>query len=140
MRRLRAVHRSSVEVVRHDLKPLIMGLCRNIVEHGEENTQRLDAQDRLWKYDQVECIWYRAVRVREDPPRWRAETLSGLPERVAGLRVYADAVYGDAEAGLEPELRFRFAHEVMAQKLVRDWDDARARAAKAKFLCGEVVR
>lgn len=135
MRRLRAVHRSSVEVVRHDLKPLIMGLCRNIVERGEENTQRLDAQDQLWKYDQAECVWYRATRVREDPPRWRAETLSGLPERVPGLRVFADS-----EQALEPELRFKYAHEVMAWKLVRDWDDARARAAKARFLCAEVMR
>lgn len=134
MRKLRAVHRSSVEVVRHDLKPLIMGLCRNIVEHGEENTQRLDEQDRLWKYDQVECVWYRAERVQDEPPRWRGETVSGLPERVPPIKVFANA-----EDSLELELRYRFAHEVMAARLVRDWDDARARAAKAKFLCGEVV-
>lgn len=135
MRRLRALHRSHVEVTRHDLAPLIRGLCRNIVDQSEVNTQRLDEQDRLWKYDQAECIWYRAVRVQEDPPKWRAEAISGLPARVLELKAFAGA-----EAWLEPELRLQFAREVMAMRLVRDWDDARARAAKAKFLCGEVLR
>ena len=117
------------------MSPLIRGLCRNIVEQGEVNTRRLDEQDRLWKHDQAESIWYRAVRVQEDPSRWRAEAISGLPARVLGLKAFAGA-----EASLEAELRFRYAHEVMAMRLVRDWDDARARAAKAKFLCAEVVR
>lgn len=134
MKKLRAVHRSSVEVVRHDLHPMIQALCRNIVERGEENTRRLNEQDRLWKYEQVECLWYRATCVQEDPPRWRAEVISGLPPLVLELRAFAPA-----QRSLEVELRFKYAHEVMAMRLVRNWDDARARAAKAKFLCGEVT-
>ena len=133
--RRRALHRLHVEVTRHDLAPLIRGLCRNIVEQGEANTRRLDAEDQLWKYDTRECIWYRVVRVQEDPPRWRAEAILGLPARVLELKAFAGS-----EASLEPELRFRYAHEVMAMRLVRSWDDARARAARAKFMCGEVVQ
>jgi len=129
MRKLRAVHHKAVEVTRHDLKPLIMGLCKNIVEGSEENTRRLDEQDRLWKYDQVECLWYGARQTSEQPPLWVATVVSGLPERIGELKAHASR-----QESLEVELRFRYAHEVMAKKLVRDWDDARARAAKVKFL------
>lgn len=135
MRKLRAVHRSGVEVTRHDLKPLVRGLCRNIVEQSEANTRRIEDEERRWKYAEVECIGYRAVRVREDPPRWRAEAVSGLPPRMLELSATAST-----QKALETELRFKFAREVMAMRLVRDWDDARARAAKARFLCAEVVR
>ena len=133
--RRRALHRSHVEVTRHDLAPLIRGLCRNIVEQSEANTRRIEEQERLWKYDQTECIWYRATLVREDPLTWRAEAISGLPARVGELKAFAPS---EGSCGLE--LRYQFAREVMAMRLVRDWEDARARAAKAKFLCGEVVR
>lgn len=136
-KKLRAVHPKSAEVTitRHDLKPLIMGLCANIVSNSAENTRRIEEQERLWKYDEVECIWYRAVRVQDDPPRWRAEAISGLPPLVLTLEAF-----GEREESMATELRFKFAHEVMAARLVRSWDDARARAAKAKFLCAEVVR
>lgn len=130
-----AVHKSRVEVVRHDLKPIIMGLCQNIVNNSEANTRRIEEQERLWKYEHVETIWYRAVRVQEDPPRWRGEVVSGLPPLVLALQVFEPT-----DRGLETALRFKFAHEVMAAKLVRDWDDARDRAAKVKFLCAETVR
>jgi hypothetical protein len=142
MRKLRAVHRSNVEVVRHDLAPMIRALCKNIVDKGEANTKRLDEQDRLWKYEQAEVLWYRAralehdgMPLRADSLRWRADVISGLPAPVLVLNAF-----GVTEQSLEVELRFRYAHEVMAQRLVRDWDDARARAGKAKILCAEVVR
>jgi hypothetical protein len=140
VRKLRAVHRSNVEVVRHDLAPMIRALCQNIVEKGEANTKRLDEQDRLWKYDEHEVLWYRARAldrgsIRPDSLRWRADVISGLPAPVLVLNAF-----GVTEQSLEVELRFKFAHEVMAQRLVRDWDDARARAGKAKILCAEVVR
>jgi hypothetical protein len=142
VRKLRAVHRSNAEVVRHDLAPMIRALCKNIVEKSEANTQRLNEQDRLWKYEQHEVLWYRAtaldhdgVPLRADTPRWRADVISGLPAPVLELRAF-----GVEQQSLATELRFRYAHEVMAQRLVRDWDDARARAGKAKILCAEVVR
>jgi hypothetical protein len=142
MRKLRAVHRSRVEVTRHDLAPMIRALCQNIVDKSEANTRRLDEQDRLWKYDQAEVLWYRArpldldgVPLRPGSPRWRADVISGLPAPVLVLNAF-----GATEQSLEVELRFKYAHEVMAQRLVRDWDDARARASKAKILCAEVVR
>jgi hypothetical protein len=142
VRKLRAVHRSNVEVTRHDLAPMIRALCKNIVEKGEANTKRLDEQDRLWRYDQAEVLWYRArpldldgMPLRPGALRWRADVISGLPAPVLVLNAF-----GVTEQSLEVELRFRYAHEVMAQRLVRDWDDARARAGRAKILCAEVVR
>lgn len=135
MSKVRPMYRPCVEVIRHDLGPIVRALCTNIVHEGEENTRRIEAQERLWKYDAAECLWYRAVRLQEDPPSWRAEVIAGLPPLVLRLEAFASA-----EPSLELELRYSFAHEVMAARLVRDWDDARARAAQAKFLCGEVVR
>ncbi len=122
----------AVEVVRHDLGPLALGLARNMQEHGAENTARIEAQDKLWKYDTPEKLWYRSVRVRAETPRWRAEVISGLPPTVFQCEVFADN-----ERHLEADLRLQYAHEVMARRLVRDWDEARARAAKALLFCGE---
>lgn len=138
--KLRAVHHRAVrgprvEVLRHDVKPIVMNLCRNIVDNSEENTRRIQQQDLLWKYDEVECLWYRAVRVQDAPPRWKGEVISGLPEQVGELKAF-----GSSESSLGVDLRFRYAHEVMAARLVRDWDEARERAAKTKFLCAETVR
>jgi len=124
-----AVHKSRVEVVRHDLAPIIRGLCQNMVERSEENTHRIEEQERLWKYEQAECLWYGARQTSEQPPLWVATVVSGLPERIPELTAHAAR-----QESLEVELRFKYAHAVMAAKLVRDWDDARARAAKVKFL------
>jgi len=133
VKKLRAVHPSKVEVVRHDLHPLIMGLARNMADGAERNEIKFREQEALWKYDTPECLWYVLTRVQEQPrPRWKAEVISGLPPKVLVC-----AAYSTEERHVEADLRMQFAKEVMALKLVRDWDDARARAAKLKLLVSE---
>lgn len=134
MKKLRAVHRSNVEVVRHDLHPLIMGLARNMAEAGERNELKFREQESRWKYDDVECLWYVATRVQERPAKWRGEVISGLPEQMVATGCKA---FSADERHLEADMRMQFAREVMALRLVRTWDDARARAAKLKFLVSE---
>lgn len=118
-----------VQVTRHDLAPLVRGLAQNIMNNADANTRRIEEQERLWKYEQTECLWYAARQYSERPPRYYAKVIAGLPPGVEAL-----TAVGARPESLAVDLRFRYAHALMARKLVRDWDDARARAAKAKFL------
>lgn len=132
MKKLRAIHKSSVEVVRHDLHPLIMGLARNMADGAERNELKFREQEALWKYDIPECLWYVLTRMQEAPPRWKSEVISGLPPKMLVC-----VTYSTDERHAEADLRMQFAKEVMALRLVRDWDDARARAAKLRLLVSE---
>lgn len=112
--------------------------AKRMWEHRERAEQQLRIEESKWKYDEREsfvCIAKRVDDGKESSlPLWVASTVTEVGK--AGI-VHTRP---EQEPFLESQMRLDLARAFVRAGMVRSWDDARGRAARATILFADKVR
>lgn len=111
--------------------------ARKMYERQQRAEQELLEQEAKWKYEERETFVCVAKKVQgfneSELPLWVASTVTEVGK--AGI-VHTRP---EQEQFLESQMRLDLARAYVRAGMVRSWDDARARAAKATILFADKV-
>ena len=127
---LRATPGHSVEGI--DRAAKIKEIAQNIWDTAQANTKRYEEEERKWKYEEREGYVALARRLTDDRvstrPFYEVRTVTDIPG--CGEPAWGRGwTIEDAEC----ECRFRLAQMYDAHNLTKNYDEARARAARVQL-------
>lgn len=126
----RVLASKNVQVTGFDMSAVIRSSARQMWEKAEAGAKKRDEADRLWKYDTTETYVCIARRVREDSSSRRRLYQVSTAQDVPGCGEQAHG-RGHTIESAEIDLRFQLGQLFMGHGVVRDYEEARARACKA---------
>ena len=115
-----------------DLSEIIRRFAKRIHDEGTAQEQKRKEQEQLWKYETRESYVVLVTVISEDKESvqkvYRARTVTEVPGagHVEGTGHSPDSAIVD--------LRYQLAQAYMGSRLVKDYDEARERAAKVELI------
>lgn len=118
-----------VSITREDLGPMIKRMAKQWDEAARANEIKFLEQESRWKYEQTEALYFVCDT---SATRHQATVIAGLPEQISELKAECPRAESIAIA-----VRWQYVHALFARQLVRTWEEARARGAKASIIAAE---
>lgn len=132
MNERQAMSASGVHVTRENVSEIIQRVARKMVERQERAEQELLEQESRWKYTEREsfvCVAKKVQGFKESElPLYVASTVTEVGK--AGIV----STRPEQRQFLEAQMRMDLARAFVRHGMVKDWNDARSRAAKATIL------
>lgn len=116
-----------------DTSEVIRRHATRMYERQQRAERELLEQESRWKYEERETIYCIARKTQEDPPLWVASTVAEVGK--AGIV----STRPEQERFLESQMRLDLARAFAHHGMVRSWEDARSRAARATILFADKV-
>lgn len=116
-----------------DTSEVIRRHATRMHERQQRAERELLEQEQRWKYDVRETVYCIAKQTQTDPPLWVASTVAEVGK--AGIV----STRPEHERFLESQMRLDLARAYVRAGMVRNWDDARARASRATILFADKV-
>lgn len=123
--------RRRVQHVGVDMSEIIRRTAKRMHDGALAGEQKLKEQESKWKYEQRESYVVLVRDINADrvslAPSWTAITATEVESRGQV------SARGDSKETALAELRYQLAHHYANHRLVKDWDEARDRAAKVEL-------